>query len=366
LLLKSLKLTNFKNYNETELSFSERFVTFTGANGVGKTNLLDAIFYLCFGKSYFQSTELNNVIHGNTFFRLEGNLVVVEKNHKIVATYQKGKQKKLSVDSVPYSRLSEHLGRFPVTMIAPNDSLLITGSSENRRRFLDITLSQVDKAYVHNLQAYNKLITQRNKHLKEQRVDATLLDTYDKQLIEKALTIYGTRNQFVNDIKLRLKEYYATFSGHAEEFDCQYKSQVSDPNFKEHFSAARQKDIILGRTQFGIHRDDLRFTLDNTTVKNFGSQGQQKSVLLALKLLQHAFIKEIAKKAPILLLDDIFDKLDAKRINFLLGFLVKMEDVQVFITHTHPKRIKEALEKVNAPHEIFNLANEIPSRSEEE
>lgn len=356
--LEKITLTNFKNYASQTFSFGERLNAFVGLNGVGKTNILDAIYYLCMCKSYFLPSDSDVVLRGGDFLRLEG--VFSKNNHreKIVAKVQARRKKIFERNDVPYSVLSEHIGFLPIVMIAPDDTELVKEGSEERRRFIDNTLSQLDGVYLTHLIFYNRVLEQRNSLLKKyadteggQQSDLeNLLGIYDKQMLPSAMYIFEKRKQFVGDFEPIFNGIYQTISDANETVKVVYDSQfenigsqnnengAGETNF---WLATRQKDKILQRTTFGIHRDDLRFEMGGKSVKKFGSQGQLKSFVIALKLGQYEILRGIKSEPPILLLDDIFDKLDEQRVKNLLQLIVNQAYGQIFITDTHEDRINE-------------------------
>lgn len=356
--LEKITLTNFKNYASQTFSFGERLNAFVGLNGVGKTNILDAIYYLCMCKSYFLPSDSDVVLRGGDFLRLEG--VFSKNNHreKIVAKVQARRKKIFERNDVPYSVLSEHIGFLPIVMIAPDDTELVKEGSEERRRFIDNTLSQLDGVYLTHLIFYNRVLEQRNSLLKKyadteggQQSDLeNLLGIYDKQMLPSAMYIFEKRKQFVSDFEPIFNGIYQTISDANETVKVVYDSQfenigsqnnengAGETNF---WLATRQKDKILQRTTFGIHRDDLRFEMGGKSVKKFGSQGQLKSFVIALKLGQYEILRGIKSEPPILLLDDIFDKLDEQRVKNLLQLIVNQAYGQIFITDTHEDRINE-------------------------
>jgi DNA replication and repair protein RecF len=343
--LEKLILTNFKNYTSERVNFSPTLNAIVGKNGMGKTNLLDAIYYLCMSKSNFSGNDRNVVQKTHDFFRLEGQFKRKEKKEKIVVKVIPGKQKIIERNGTAYSKLADHIGLFPVVIIAPDDTSLVTEGSEARRRFLDNTLSQSDPNYLTQLMRYNKVIRQRNAALKnmaiQHRFNATLIKTYDQQLLEPAALIFEKRKSFLEKIDPIFNEFYQKIAAHQETVQFNYKSKLIENSLEELLEENLEKDRILQRTTAGIHKDDLAFHLDNSPLKQFASQGQIKSFVLALKLAQFDFLKKIKNTSPILLLDDIFDKLDSSRVKQLLDLLLKNDFGQIFITDTHETRVEE-------------------------
>jgi DNA replication and repair protein RecF len=346
--ITQLTLTNFKNYEKEHFQFSSQINCLVGRNGMGKTNLLDALYYLCMGKSYFTAGDRYLSLHGTDFFRLEGHFTREGKAEKVVAKVIPRKKKELERNDVPYGKLSEHIGFIPVVIIIPDDTLLATEGSEARRRFLDNTISQLDPVYLKHLIQYQKVLRQRNAALKQMaesgRFQESLLEVYDLQLQGPGRDIHEKRTRFVEAFNPILAEVYRTISGGAETASCSYRSPLQkEPDLMELLRAHREKDRILHRTTTGPHRDDLIFKLDDYPLKRFASQGQLKSFILALKLAQYDLIKKNKDQRPLLLLDDIFDKLDHHRVDQLLALLLDGDFGQVFITDTDQKRVSRMI-----------------------
>ncbi|MFK7951070.1 MAG: DNA replication/repair protein RecF [Saprospiraceae bacterium] len=363
LYIQALKLTNFKNYEAQTLVFSEYLNCFVGQNGVGKTNILDGIYYLCMCKSHFKTSDRNIMRHGANFFRLEGNFVVSTSMNKpqvdkIIAKIQPRKRKDFERNQVVYNRLSEHIGCFPVVMIAPDDTLMAMEGSEERRRFLDNTLCQLDNQYLIHLIRYNKILSQRNKLLKQmaeaRTFDEILVQSFDVQLLPSAKYIHQKRVEWMSDFEPIFKGYYSQISGKKESVKCIYQSKLTDTDFETLLNENIEKDRILQRTTVGIHKDDLKFIFNDVTVKQFASQGQLKSYILALKLAQYELLRQQKDIAPILLLDDIFDKLDENRVEQLLELLIHKKSFgQIFITDTHENRVAQIIEKFEMKYQKF-------------
>lgn len=359
--LKQLILTNFKNYTYQSLDLSERLNCFVGRNGMGKTNLLDAVYYLCMCKSHFGLNDSLVRKHGEDFFRLEGNFVKEEKKEKVVAKVIPRKKKAFERNDAQYDRLMDHIGLLPVVMVAPDDTAIAREGSEERRRFLDNTLSQLDRLYLRHLVKYNRLLQQRNALLKqfaaERRFDEKLLRIFDEQMLEPASYIVRTRQQFSDKFEPKLKENYRVISDKQEEVGCIYKSKLLTESFEDLLEAATEKDRILQRTTIGIHKDDLAFKISDYPLKNFASQGQLKSFILALKLAQYEFLRAEKGVAPLLLLDDIFDKLDNNRVRQLIKLILERNYGQTFITDTDERRLEEVLEGAGSDFKMFNVKN---------
>jgi DNA replication and repair protein RecF len=349
LYLDQLKLTNFKNYAAQSLHFSPQLNCLVGSNGMGKTNVLDSIYYLCMTKSNFSQLDHALPLHGTDFFRLEGLFYRLEKKEKIVAKIVLRQQKVIEHNDSPYQRLSEHIGVLPVVFIGPDDVALIKEGSEERRRFIDNTLSQFDPQYLQALITYNKVLQQRNALLKKwdgdsSLADLALLSIYDQQLQAPSDYIFEQRNLFFTSFVHIFQEVYQQLSGQAEQVDLIYHSHLLFSPLDQLLKKNIGKDIALKRTSGGIHRDDLIFSIDGDhPLKRFGSQGQLKSFLLALKLAQYNVLFQKKGLAPILLLDDLFDKLDEHRITQLIQLLTTGAYGQIFITDTHETRLEQII-----------------------
>lgn len=357
--LKTLTLNNFKNYKSQKMTFSPKLNSLTGLNGMGKTNVLDAIYYLCMCKSHFNINDAHLVNQGEDFFRLEGQFSLVNnKKSKIVAKVQPKKLKVFEHDGVEYQKLSEHIGKIPIVMIAPDDTILLTEGSEERRRLMDITLSQLDQNYINQLLTYNKLIEQRNALLKQfaqnNVYNEKLLEVYNEQLFSPTDYIYQKRQWLIEVLSPIFQSYYKIISGDREQPSCRYESKLSEYSMQDILSNNLDKDRVLQRTTGGIHRDDLVFTfLDGSPAKRFASQGQLKSFLLSIKLAQYEVLRLHKKTFPILLLDDIFDKLDAHRVAHLVGLLSTDNFGQIFITDTQTERIEDILRRQKVEFQSF-------------
>ena len=368
--LEKLILTHFKNYASQNFTFCERINCFVGLNGTGKTNLLDAIYYLCMSKSYFLSSDLDVILRGADFMRLEGHFKRQNKAEKIVAKVQARKKKVLEKNDVVYAALSEHIGFLPVVLFAPDDTLLAKEGSEERRRFVDTALSQIDNQYLINLIFYNKILEQRNALLKKKDIPTTenklplaknqdsteqLLDVYDKQMSEPARYIYEKRKNFIDEFIPIFNKVYNHISGGRESVRIMYQSPLIEDSLTKLLRNSREKDRILQRTTVGIHKDDFIFDIDDKPLKRFGSQGQLKSFVIGLKLAQFEILRGVKKEIPILLLDDIFDKLDDTRVENLLQLIVNQPFGQIFISDTHEERINDIVKNLNTDFKIFKI-----------
>ena len=358
LQLHSISITQFKNYSNRSFQFNERIVGICGNNGVGKTNLLDAIHYLCFTKSYF-TRDVLNIQSGQQGFRVNGELELNDKKEKAVCILRETGKKEFSINDSGYEKFSEHIGRYPCVIIAPDDIQIITDGSEERRRFLDALLSQIDKDYLQHLINYNKILAQRNSLLKSfyetGSKDLSLLDVLDQQLIKPGEYIFEKRKQFLFSFLPDVKKLYIEIAKQEEETELHYQSELNQCTFTELLHLNRQRDMAAQRTTGGIHRDDLVFNLNGQLFKNIASQGQRKSLLFALKLAEMDVLKENKGFAPLLLLDDVFEKLDEDRIANLLHRVCIENNGQVFITDTNQERLSQHLDVLSISYQLIML-----------
>ena len=340
--LKNLSIVNFKNYEQAELDFSPKINCFVGLNGSGKTNLLDAVHYLSFCKSFFNPIDSQNIRHGEEYFVIQGLFFKNEAEENIYCGMKMNQKKQFKRNKKEYSRLADHIGLIPLVMISPEDSFLISEGSEDRRRFVDSVISQYDREYLEDLIIYNRILQHRNKLLKEfansGTYDEDSLELWNDQLIAPGKKIHEKRKQFIEQLIPVFQKYYEYISSGNESVSLTYQSHLENEDFKTLLSSSLRKDMILQYTTVGTHKDDLIFTVNNFPLKKSGSQGQQKTFLLALKLAQFDFIKNINNLNPLLLLDDIFDKLDAIRVSKLLALVSENHFGQIFITDTNLER----------------------------
>ena len=365
LRLNKIQLTQFKNYGFSTFNFDERVIGICGLNGRGKTNLLDAIYYLCFTKSYFSKAENFNVEFGSEGFRIEGNLSqsAIEnlgvQDYKFVATLKPVNKKEVFLNDIPYEKFSHHLGKFPCVMIAPDDVEIVTGTNEERRKFIDTVLSQTDAVYLQQLIVYNKVLQQRNSLLKSfaetGNNNLSLLEVLDLQLVSPGNFIFEKRKEFTERLVPLAKEFYGQISDNKEEIEIKYESQLHTGNFGELLEKSRSRDLYLQRTSMGIHKDDLSATLNVRPFKNIASQGQRKSLLFSLKLAEYEILKQNKGFAPFLLLDDVFEKLDEVRMQNLLKWVCVHNQGQVFITDTHRDRLTSTLSAIGITPYILEL-----------
>lgn len=357
--LQKISLVNFKNIDTQTFDFQKKINCFVGNNGIGKTNVLDAIYYLSFAKSYFNSVAGQNIRHGHDFFMVEGDYFLNDRLEKIVCSLKRGQKKVLKRNGKAYEKFSEHIGQLPLVIISPADRDLIVEGSETRRKFIDGVISQQDKQYLKALISYNKIVSQRNALLKyfaaNRTFDALNLKVYDEQMVEYGTHIYEKRKAFLAKFVPIFNKKHQVISGGNEIVDLSYKSQLHDVVLGDLLRQNLEKDRMLQYTSAGIHKDDLSFQIDTHPIKKFGSQGQQKSYLIALKLAQFEFIKQQSNLTPILLLDDIFDKLDENRVSQIVTLVNSDDFGQIFITDTHFERTENVLKQSNQEYQIFKL-----------
>ena len=363
--LNRITLTQFKNYPAASFEFKERVTGICGFNGKGKTNLLDAIYYLCFTKSYFSKSDLLNVQFNADGFRLEGNLTqtLVKNNSKedftVVSIFRGAGKKEVLVNDIAYEKFSSHIGKFPCVMVAPDDIEMITGGSEQRRRFIDTVLSQMDANYLQQLIIYNKVLLQRNSLLKsfadQKNRDMQLLQVLDLQLIQPGNEIYKKRKQFLEKLIPLAKDFYLQIADNNEVIDLAYESQLNENTFEDLLERSKERDLFSQRTNAGVHKDDLGSQLNGKPFKAVASQGQKKSMLFALKLAEFEMLKENKGFAPLLLLDDVFEKLDDLRMQNLLQWVCVNNESQVFITDTHLDRLQASLNNFGFAAQIIEL-----------
>ncbi len=368
LYINKLSLVQFRNYEEATLSFSPRINCFVGDNGVGKTNLLDAIHYLSLTKSFFNNIDQQNIRHGQDVFVVQGEFVRGEHTEKIFCSVRAGKKKICKRNNKDYERFSDHIGLLPVVMISPADSSLILEGSEQRRRFIDTVISLYDRQYLHALLRYNRALMQRNKLLKQIEFKGETayeeLELWDNQLIIPGNEIHEKRKELVKKLVPVFQEYYDHISEGRENVGLEYKSPLLERSFEEILQHNREKDRVLQYTSSGIHKDDLVMTLEGYPIKKTGSQGQQKTFLTALKFAKFGFIRDLTGVKPILLLDDIFDKFDAHRVTRIMEMVARHEFGQIFITDTDADHLKKILSNLDTDYRIFKIDGEIETMTE--
>ncbi|MFN5422751.1 MAG: DNA replication/repair protein RecF [bacterium] len=357
--INHIRLTHFRNYHGTSYSFDKRIVALCGLNGVGKTNLLDAVYYLCFTKSYFSKADGVSVERGSQGFNISGDFVRKNDLRTVSVILRENNKKELWCDQEQTSPFSKHIGQFPAVFIAPDDLILITGGSEERRKFIDTILSQLDQDYLTQLIRYNKCLQDRNRYLKDTAggglIDHLILDSLDSQMVMSGKFILDKRTIFLKrftDVVSTLFDYIANGM---ELPIIEYVPSTSINNYEKDLTQSRSKDIMLQRTTVGIHRDDLKFLIHESPFKESASQGQKKSLLFALKLAEFVALKEHFGFNPILLLDDIFEKLDQERLSRLLEWVCLKNEGQVILTDTHCDRVQSSLQDISVPFQIIQL-----------
>lgn len=357
--LKQLSLLNYKNLAQIEFDFDAKINCFVGKNGVGKTNILDAIYHLAYGKSYFNPLAIQNIKHGEEFFVIDALLEKNDKEEKIVCSLKKGQKKTIKRNGKVYEKLSEHLGLIPLVIISPSDADLIVEGSETRRKFIDSVIGTLDNQYLQLLIQYQKTLAQRNALLKyfalNQTFDSDNLSIYNELLSETGQLIFEKRNQFLNDFIPIFQKHHTNISGGNESVALRYESQLFEKDLLSLLEESLQKDRIIQYTSNGIHKDDLIFEIDGFPIKKFGSQGQQKSFLIALKLAQFEFMKKQSGELPILLFDDIFDKLDETRVQKIVTMVNDAVFGQIFISDTHAERTEMIIKETHQSYKIFPI-----------
>lgn len=369
--LSRISISNFKNIREASLGFSKKINCISGNNGEGKTNLLDAIYYLSMTKSYFNSSDAYTFTFGEEATAINGFYVMDDSTEdKISIVIKAGGEKNIKKNGKAYKRISEHIGSIPVVMVSPADTSLINGSGEERRKFMNSILAQVDKEYLRRTMRYNQLLAQRNKLLKMPGISADLLETINERMSPDAYYIYCKRKELCACLQERAKEFYTKLSGAKEEISLEYLSELDKPDTNENslnelFATNREKDLMLKYTSAGVQRDDIDFCLGTHSIKKCGSQGQQKSFLIALKLAQFTLMKQLHGHSPILLLDDVFDKLDMQRVEYLLGLVASEEFGQIFITDSNKVRMSNIAKSVTKELQSYEVVGGIYSTIDE-
>lgn len=368
--IRAIKLYNFRNYRKLNANFIPEVNAFLGFNGSGKTNLQDAIHYLCLGKSYFSSGDRHIVHHGEEGFRVEGVFERLQRNHKVALKVRVGQSKELSLDAKKYEKLSDHLGFLPIVIIAPADIMLLLEGGEARRKLMDYSLTQIDRDYLHHLMSYNRLLKQRNALLKQfndrQYFDKVLLDAITQKMIEPAHHIHKKRKAFCEKLSTKFEEKYKIISGDRELCKCQYRSDLDDASLDDLMNESLEKDSLMGRTRKGIHKDDIKFYIHDELLKPYASQGQLKSFILSIKLAQYDILRDhLGEDKPIVVLDDIFDKLDMNRVKALLELLSQDHFGQVFLSDTSTTRIPGLMKELKTEIAVFHVDNATLVRNEE-
>jgi DNA replication and repair protein RecF len=356
--IDSLSILNYKNITEAELTFSPKINCFIGDNGMGKTNILDALYYLSFCKSFSNPIDSQNIQHEADFFMLNGKYVVNNKAEEIYCGMKRKQKKQFKRNKNEYERLSDHIGLLPLVFVSPDDLILISEGSDERRKFIDGVLSQCNHTYLHQLIQYNNALKQRNALLKsEQKVDVSLFEIWEEQMILFGTYIFEQRKIFLSEFVPIFRDIYHQISGGHEIIDLLYQSQHEQADMQQRMVQTRERDLILGYSTQGIHKDELEMQLDGFPIKRVGSQGQNKTYLVSLKLAQHFFLQRAHNFAPILLLDDIFDKLDSKRVERIVQLVSSNSFGQIFITDTNREHLDSILSKLHNDTRIFTVTN---------
>ncbi|MBQ7787772.1 MAG: DNA replication and repair protein RecF [Alistipes sp.] len=353
--LKRLSLLNFKNLSQTDIALSEGINCFVGDNGAGKTNVLDAIYYLSMSKSAFTMTDGQSVRHGEEFFFTEGTYSTDGGGQEqVVCSFSRRTGKVLKRNGKEYDRVADHVGLFPVVIVSPRDTDLITDAAEERRRYLNGFISQLDRVYLNSIMRYNAVLTERNRFLKSSS-DEAMLQIYDMQLAEHGTRVYNKRQEMVERLSPMVAEYYRTLSDDREQVEIEYRSELQDMPMQDILLRARERDIVNQFTTAGVHRDDLVFRIGGYPLRKYGSQGQQKSFLIALKLAQYRLLAEATGEKPILLLDDLFDKLDMGRVEQLLTIVSHDDFGQICITDCNKVRLESTLARAEKEYALFTV-----------
>lgn len=359
MILNTLSLVNYKNFEQQNFEFDAKINCFVGANGIGKTNVLDAIYHLSSGKSYFNPIASQNIKHKEDFFVVDGIFDNNDKSEKVVVSLKRGQKKVIKRNGKAYEKFSDHIGLIPLVIISPADRDLIIEGSDTRRKFIDTVISQSDKSYLINLISYNKILTQRNALLKYFALNNTFnnqtLEVYNDQLHTYGSEIFKTREYFLKTFIPIFKARYKAISNDNEPVNLKYKSDLFEDDLNTLLARVVNKDKALQYTSVGIHKDDLIFEIESYPIKKFGSQGQQKSFLIALKLAQFDFIKQQNDVTPLLLLDDIFDKLDEHRVTQIISLVDNENFGQLFISDTHAERTENVIKQIHQSYKIFKL-----------
>ncbi len=357
--LKHISVLNYKNLAQADLDFSEKLNCFFGQNGMGKTNLLDAIYFLSFCKSSLNPIDSQNMMHESDFFMIQGFYEASDGTpEEIYCGMKRRSKKQFKRNKKEYTRLSDHIGFLPLVLVSPADAELIAGGSEERRRFMDVVISQYDKEYLDALIRYNKAMTQRNTLLKsETKVDEELFLIWEEMMAQTGEVIHKKRLAFIQEFVPIFQSFYSYISQDKEKVELSYQSHAANGSLLEVLKENRSKDLIMGYSLRGIHKDELNMLLGDFPIKREGSQGQNKTYLIALKLAQFDFLKRTRSKVPLLLLDDIFDKLDASRVEQIVKLVAGDSFGQIFITDTNREHLDQILQKVGSDHKMFEVKN---------
>lgn len=356
MILERLSILNYKNIEQAELSLSPKINCFLGSNGMGKTNLLDAIYYLSFCKSHSNPIDSQNICHDAEFAVIQGWYELEGKQEEFFCSLRRKQKKQFKRNKKEYERLSDHIGVLPLIIVSPSDTELINGGSDERRKFVDQFLSQFDKEYLHSLIRYNKALQQRNALLKTEGViDETLLELWDEQLTEEGRIIYKKRKDFIEEFIPTFQKFYDFICLSNEKVALKYESHFDNDDFSALLKQRRAKDKIVGYTTVGIHKDDLDMEMDGYSIKRVGSQGQNKTYVVALKLAQFDFLRKATSTTPILLLDDIFDKLDSSRVEQIVKLVLDKDFGQIFVTDTNREHLDEILSHTSSNYHLYEV-----------
>lgn len=357
MILKKLSILNYKNIEQAELNFSSKINCFFGNNGMGKTNLLDAVYYLSFTKSHINTPDSQIIKSGHDMCVIQGVYDYSGREEDVFCAIRTGHRKQFKLNKKEYDKLSEHIGLLPLVVISPADVELIRGGSDERRKFLDMIISQQDKQYLHALIQYNKALLQRNALLKDQSYDNSLFEVLEMQMEMYGRMVYETRKRLIEEFVPIFNDYYHRISHFSEKVGLSYISQLDKGELKDLLAQNRDRDRILTYTSSGIHKDELEMLLNDSLIRRVGSQGQNKTYLIALKLAQFAFLKEKGNTEPVLLLDDLFDKLDANRVEQIIKLVNSDQFGQIFITDTNRKYLDEILTLTGNDYSLFKVDN---------
>ncbi|MDR1810533.1 MAG: DNA replication and repair protein RecF [Prevotella sp.] len=357
MILERLSILNYKNIEQADLNLSPKINCFLGNNGMGKTNLLDAIYYLSFCKSHTNLHDSQNIRHDADVAVIQGWYDVNGQPEEIFCSLKRRQKKHFKRNKKEYEKLSDHIGFLPLVPVSPSDSELILGGSDERRRFLDVVLSQFDKEYLRSLIRYNKALQQRNALLRAEtdKIDGTLFDLLEDKMAQDGQLIYERRKNFVEQFIPTFQQFYDYICQSNEKVELLYESQLASADFPALLKQRRERDLLLGYSSAGIHKDDLDMQMDGYSIKRVGSQGQNKTYIVALKLAQFDFLLQAGETTPILLLDDIFDKLDAARVEQILKLALSDKFGQIFITDTNREHIDELLAVGNSPYHLYRV-----------
>ena len=354
--LNSLSILNYKNIPEADLAFSPKINCFIGNNGMGKTNILDAIYFLSFCKSHSNSIDSQNIMHEAEFCLLQGKYSLGDNTEEIYCGMKHRQKKQFKRNRKEYERLSDHIGLLPLVLVSPDDAMLISEGSDERRKFVDGVISQFNKTYLNNLLQYNNALKQRNAILKsEVSVDQSVLDLWEDQMAVYGTYIYEQRRKFIDEFVPIFQNFYTYISGANEQISLRYQSQHENEDIKERMILTRERDFVLGYSTQGVHKDELEMNLDGYPIKRVGSQGQNKTYLISLKLAQFDFLKRTHNLSPLLLLDDIFDKLDSNRVKKIVELVSGETFGQIFITDTNREHLDLILHQLNQQASIFHV-----------